>query len=168
MHRIETAKAMEYLYPQPVAFLTTAAPDGRRNVMAVGWLMQASLEPTILAVGVSPRHYTHQLIEQTGVFAISLAGQGQADLINRVGSVTGRGSDKFADLHIDPVPGPQTGCPLINGAAVHFECAVENRITVGDHSVFFGRVLAAWVPDAPIRKIDNFGSSTYAPAQPAT
>ena len=56
---------------------------------------------------------------------------------------------------------------MIEGAAVHFECQVERRVTIGDHSVFFARIIAAWVPEAPVQKIDNFGSQRYAPAEPA-
>ena len=38
---------------------------------------------------------------------------------------------------------------------------------MGDHSVFFARIIAAWVPEAPVQKIDNFGSQRYAAAEPA-
>lgn len=166
MRQLAIADALNFCYPQPLAFLTAAGADGTRNAMAAGWLMQASFEPPLLAVAVSPKNHTHQLIEQTEAFAISLAGEGQGDLVNRVGSASGSGSDKLAELGIEATPGKATGCPLIAGAAVHFECLVHRRVTVGDHSVFFGRIVAAYVPEAPVQKIDNFGSQRYAPAEP--
>lgn len=167
MRQLDIAEALNFCYPQPLAFLTAIAPDGTRNAMAVGWMMQASFEPPVLAVAVSPKNHTHHLIEQSQVFAISLAGEGQADLINKVGTIGSTGSDKLADLKIDARPGPATRCPLIMGAAVHFECQVCRRVTVGDHSVFFGTIMAAHIPEAPVQKIDNFGSQRYAPATPA-
>jgi flavin reductase (DIM6/NTAB) family NADH-FMN oxidoreductase RutF len=74
--------------------------------------------------------------------------------------------DKLREAGVQATDGPGTGCPLIDGAAVHFECQVERRVTVGDHSVFFGRIVAAWAPEVPVRKMDNFGAQRYAPAQP--
>ncbi len=165
MRQLGVPEALNYLYPQPLAFLSAVAPDGRRNAMAAGWLMQASLEPPILAVAVSPANYTHRLIEQTDAFAVSLAGQGQADLVNKLGTTSSPGLDKLTEARVQATPGPGTGCPLIEGAAVHFECAVERRVTVGDHSVFFGRIVAAWAPEMPVRKMDNFGGQHYAPAR---
>lgn len=167
MRQIDVSEAMKFLYPQPLAFLSASSPGGERNAMAVGWLMQASFEPPILAVAVSPKNYTHRLIEQTQQFTISLAGQGQTDLINKVGSVSGSGSDKLDELGIKAEAGPYTGCALIEGAAAHFECRLDRQLSVGDHTVFFGQIVAAWVPEAPVRKIDNFGESRYAPAEPA-
>jgi flavin reductase (DIM6/NTAB) family NADH-FMN oxidoreductase RutF len=167
MRQLNVADALNYLYPQPLAFLSVAAPGGTRNAMAVGWLMQASFEPPILAVAVSPKNFTHRLIEQGESFVVSLAGEGQADLVNRLGSISSDGSDKLSAAGVEATPAPNTGCPLIDGAAAHFECLVERRVTIGDHSVFFGKIVGAWVPEAPVQKIDNFGSQRYAPAEPA-
>ncbi len=167
MRQLNIADALNFCYPQPLAFLTTTTPDGKRNVMALGWLMQASFEPPILGAAVSVKNYTHHLIEQCEAFAVSLAGEGQADLINKVGTLSSTGSDKLAELGISATPGPVTGSPLIDGAAVHFECHLYRRVTVGDHSVFFGKIAAAYVPEAPVQKIDNFGAQRYAPAAPA-
>lgn len=167
MRELSVADALNYLYPQPLAFLSVAAPDGTRNAMAVGWLMQASFEPPILAVAVSPKNFTHRLIEQSEAFVVSLAGEGQADLINRLGTLSSDGTDKLSTLGVEATPGPKTGAPLVEGAAAHFECHVERRVTIGDHSVFFGRIVASWVPVAPVQKIDNFGAQRYAPAEPA-
>ena len=167
MRQIDLEEALNYLYPQPLAFLTATGSDGRSNIMALGWMMQASFEPSILAVAVTPKNFTHQLIEQTQAFAVSLAGVGQDELINSVGTISGAGTDKLAELGVQTSLGSASRCPLVEGAAVHFECLVEKRVTVGDHSVFFGRIVAAWAPEPAVRKIDNFGSSRYAPAQPA-
>ncbi len=166
MRQLNVADALNFLYPQPLALLAATAPDGTRNAMAVGWLMQASFEPPVLAVAVSPKNYTHRLIEQTDAFVLSLAGEGQTDMVNKLGSISSTGSDKLSQAGVHAASAPNTGCPLIEGAAAHFECRVERRVTVGDHSVFFGRVIAAWVPECPVQKIDNFGSQRYAPAQP--
>ena len=167
MRPLDIAEALNFCYPQPLALLTAVGSDGLRNAMAVGWLMQASFEPPILAVAVSPKNYTHRLIEQTEAFVLSLAGQGQADLVLKMGTTSSGGTDKLAEMGVDAQPAPRTGCPMIEGAAVHFECQVERRVTIGDHSVFCGRILAAYVPEAPVQKIDNFGSQRYAPAAPA-
>ena len=75
--------------------------------MAVGWLMQASFEPPIFAVAVSPKNYTHRLVEQTEAFVLSFAGQGQTDLINQLGSMSSSGADKLSQAQVSrPCPAP--------------------------------------------------------------
>ena len=111
MRQLDVADALNYLYPQPLAFLSVAAPDGTRNAMAVGWLMQASFEPPIFAVAVSPKNYTHRMVEQTEAFVLSFAGEGQTDLINKLGSVSSGGTDKLTQAHVEAHPGVNTGCP---------------------------------------------------------
>ena len=70
-------------------------------------------------------------------FGINILEVTQQSLSNRF---AGRGHDRFEG--VDWRLG-ELGVPLIDGAIAHMECAVTNVLEVGDHFVFFGKVLFA-------------------------
>jgi len=164
--RVPVGEAIARKYPEWVAFVVACDAKGKPNLMPAGWVMFASGEPPMLAVAIAHSRYTHQLIEQTGEYVIAFAGQGQEELIRRAGSSSGRDVDKFAQFQIETAPGEMIRCPLLVGAAINFECRIEQRAPAGDHSIFIGRILAAHVPDPPIPKLENFGQERYLVAAP--
>jgi flavin reductase (DIM6/NTAB) family NADH-FMN oxidoreductase RutF len=73
--------------------------------------------------------------------------------------------DKFEAITIATSPPAVTSVPLIEGCAAHLECRLHKQVETGDHSIFVGEVVAAHVPDEPIRKLDNFAGN-FAVAEP--
>jgi len=59
----------------------------------------------------------------------------------------------------------ETNVPLLDGAVANLECKVVHEYDSGDHMIFVGEVVAAHVPDEPIRKLDNFAGD-FAVAEP--
>ena len=59
-----------------------------------------------------------------------------------------KGQDRFQGI---PWTRGETGVPLIEGVLAAIECQVEQRIPVGDHDIFIGRMVATRVQDgAPL------------------
>ncbi len=164
---VAVTEAADRKYPEWVAFVIACDAQGKANLMPAGWVMFASGEPPMLAVSVGHTRYTHELIERTGEFVIAFAGKGQEELVNQTGSCSGRDVDKFARFKAETVPGEATRCPLLVGAAMNYECRIEQRAPAGDHSVFIGRILAAHVSDPPIPRLENFGGERLAVAVPS-
>lgn len=69
------------------------------------------------------------------------------------GTHSGRDVDKFAMTDLEPVPAKYVRPPL-KGAVVNFECKVVGTADAGDHTVFLGRILAAYK-----EVLLNFGST---------
>ena len=168
MKQISINDAINLKFPEWVGFLITCDPDAgnKPNLMPIGWMMCCSFEPPMLALGVGQSRYSHQLLVKTRTCVIALAGEGQAELLQRTGTCSGRTVDKFQELNIPFRRGLQADCPLLTEAAVNFECEVTDRMATGDHTVFAVRILAAHVPDHPIRKLENWGGNRLAPAVP--
>ena len=71
-----------------------------------------------------------------GRFAVNVLAEAQVDLSRRFASPS---SAKFAD---GAWALGEHGCPLLSGSAAVFECETYSQQSVGDHTLFVGRVLA--------------------------
>jgi len=145
--------------------LVSNAPDGRPNVMTIGWGSVGVIWglPMFLVL-VRPQRYTCECIEHTKDFTVNVQGSDRADLPAHCGTLSGRDHDKFAELGLTALPSEQVSSPLIGECLVHYECKVVHRNDVilsemepfiakqyypeGDyHRVYFGRILRACADD---------------------
>jgi flavin reductase (DIM6/NTAB) family NADH-FMN oxidoreductase RutF len=55
---------------------------------------------------------------------------------------SGRDGDKFAATGLTPTEAREIEAPLIAECVAHIECGVAERVTLGDHDLFVGSVLA--------------------------
>ena len=165
MKKVHFTEAALQKYPEWVMFVTSVDKDGKPNTMPAGWCMFVSGLPRLVCTAVGHTRHTHECIARSKRFVLSWAGAGQEGLIEQTGSTSGRDVDKFEKFHIATHPGGETGVPLIEGCAAHLECKLHSKLSAGDHTIFVGEVVAAWLPDEPVRKLDNF-NGTYAVAQP--
>ncbi len=170
MKRVPVSQAMAMKFPEWVGLLVVRDPDagGKPNVMPVGWIMCCAFEPPMIALAVGNARYTHQVLMKSRKFVLAFAGEGQVNLVQQAGSGSGRDEDKFAKYGIPHENGALTGCPLLTEAAINLECEVDGTLVAGDHTIFSAKILAAYLPDRPIRKIENFGNNRLAPAVPVT
>jgi len=165
MKQVAPGEAVRRKYPEWIVLVVARDGEGRANLMPAGWGMICSGEPFMVCVAIAHGHYTHQCIEETKEFVFAWAGEGQAELVSYAGSHTGADVDKFADFDIPTAPAAVVAVPLLAEAAANLECRLHRAVSVGDHTIFVGEVVAAHVPDEPIAKLDNF-AGTFAVARP--
>ncbi|MGE0544482.1 MAG: flavin reductase family protein [Dehalococcoidia bacterium] len=119
----------------------TAAHGGVRSGQIAMSVHGASIVPQRprLTAALWKRNLTHDLVRESGVFAVHLLGDGQDEVIYRLGLRSGREGDKLAGL----VRGAGvTGCPLLAEYVAVYECRVLNAMDGGDMTVFLGEVVA--------------------------
>jgi flavin reductase (DIM6/NTAB) family NADH-FMN oxidoreductase RutF len=92
-----------------------------------------------MVLGVAKQHYTWELIEASGRFALHLLYPHQIELVERFGTVSGRETDKYDDLDAGVTPG---ACPLILKTLAWLDCRVEERLDTGDRTVYLAAVEA--------------------------
>jgi len=166
MRQVPVAEALRRKYPEWLTLVVTADAEGRPNAMAAGWCMWTSGSPPMLAVSVGVTRYTHELLEARGEFVLAFPGVGQGEATLAVGSRSGRDApEKVAEAGLAVAPAAEVSVPLIEGAAVNFECRLAAHLRTGDHTVFVGEVVAAHVADPAVERLVNF-SSCYAAALP--
>ncbi len=167
MKQVSPGDAVARKYPEWIVMVVANDEQGRPNVMPAGWGMICSGQPLYVAVSIAYTRYTYKCIHATGEYVFAWAGEGQEELVAQAGSTHGGEIDKFREFAIpcsDPVA---IRVPLLSGAAANLECKVVHEYESGDHAIFIGEVVAAHVPEIPIRPIVNFDGN-YAVAEPAS
>jgi flavin reductase (DIM6/NTAB) family NADH-FMN oxidoreductase RutF len=121
-------------------WLVTAADGQQRSGLIATFVGTASIVPELprMLVGIGRRHFTHELIEQSGRFALHLLGEELLDWVWRFGLASGRDGDKFANLELEP---DADGPPRLAAALGRLDCRVESRMETGDRTIYLAEVL---------------------------
>ncbi|NJN16831.1 MAG: flavin reductase family protein [Oscillochloris sp.] len=134
--------------------VVTTAFEGRLGGLTVSSFASLSLNPPLVLVCIDHSANSHDLIAESGLFAVNILGEGQEHLSRRFAE---RDSEKF-------LPGAFTlsaaGLPLITGALAQIECRVHNSLPGGDHTIYVGEVVNAQIGAG--RPLLYFRSSYYA------
>ena len=81
----------------------------------------------------------YELVSLSGVFGVTLLGQGQQDISDRFAGRIPEYEDRFLGIKTVTLT---TGVPLLDEGLANFDCEVLVEHSVGDHTVFIGNVLA--------------------------
>lgn len=122
-----------------VTVVTVKAGD-RRHGMTVNSFTSVSLDPPIVLWCAEKGARTLRLIEESGVYAVSVLGEEQQVLSQHFATRSSEGQDRFEG--VPWYPGPVTGCPLLPGALATFECRMVANHDSGDHRILVARVEA--------------------------
>jgi flavin reductase (DIM6/NTAB) family NADH-FMN oxidoreductase RutF len=150
--------------PERVVLATSLKPNGRGNIIALGWKMRTSFTPPIFAVSVGKTRYSHELILDAGEFVLAFPGESSAKDVLYCGTHSGRTVDKFAVTGFTPLEGSIVRPPIIKECVANFECRLTGTLFTGDHTIFAGEVVACWLSDSHERIIVSVGKgSGYLP-----
>lgn len=142
---VSLSRAYRLLHPRNVVMVTCADEAGKSNIVTLAWSMPTSFDPPLVAISVAPQRYSHKLIEKTGEFVVNVPTIEIARETLFCGRVSGRSHDKFKEAPLTALPAKRVKAPLIKECIAHLECKLVQRMTTGDHTIFIGKVLAAWV-----------------------
>lgn len=120
--------------------IITATHEGQRYGMTINSFISISLEPPLVSVTLKQLTHTHELVEKSGEFAITILSADQGDLSDIFAGKMPDIEDRFEGLEIEKL---QIDAPLLKGGAAFFNCRVVNSIPVGENTVFFAEVIAA-------------------------
>lgn len=155
----------------PVMLLTTQF-RGQPNVMTLGWSTPLAGSEALIGVAVAPTRLSHEFISKTDEFGLNVM---HVDLMSRVyycGTHSGRDLDKWETAPLTPAEPEEIASPLVDEALAWLECAVVNRLSVGDHTLFVAEVLRAaaetaafdgtWRPDEEAgRTLHHLGGNLF-------
>lgn len=118
-----------------------ASPE-RRNLMTLNWATQVSADPKLVGVGVEKPAFTHELIEEGGVFSVNV--------LSREDRAVVRKFVKPADVDLDAstlngfaVRTGVSGAPIFVDAAAYVDCRVWQAVDCGAHTFFIGEIVDA-------------------------
>ena len=104
-----------------------------------------SLDPPIIGVAVHPSRHTHDMIKFSEEFALSIPTRELLHHVQYLGSVSGVELNKLELTQLPTFRARRLSAPLLEGCIGWIECGVHDAYTVGDHTLFLGKVVAAQV-----------------------
>jgi len=110
------------------------------NAMTASWVMQTSERPPCLAVAVRGDRYTHDIMLESGTFALSVLRDDQVDVATHFADTSGEYHDKLLGIPYGLTPG---GSPFLLDCLAYLDCKVIDRARAGDHTVVVGEVTAS-------------------------
>src|SRR5258705_4087058 len=110
--------------PSPVVAITAKRGE-KENGMISDAAVRASIAPTVprVSVYIHKFNYSHDMIFETGRFAMHLLHTRQFDIVRRLGFFSGRDQDKLAGLPHHTV---ELGLTVLDQRLAHFEGIVLN------------------------------------------
>ncbi len=131
----------------------------------VNWVTQSSFEPPLVAVGVKKGSAGHAIIQEAGVFALSVLGKDQQAQAFAFFKPVEREGDKIGG---EVFRKGSSGAPILSSAVAALECELVTVVEEGDHSLFVGRVTDAAVqteisgrPDDATLTLKDLGEKTF-------
>lgn len=119
--------------------IVSSIHNGVQHGMTVSSFTSVSIDPAMLLVSLQEGSRTHQLVRDSGIFAVTILEQGQAAISDRFAGRHTERLDRFRSLQTFTLV---TGAPLLRGGLVSFDCQVCESLDIGKHTMFIGRVLA--------------------------
>ncbi len=126
----------------PYGFYGITSRNGDEvNAMVGNWLTQCSYEPRLILFALAKNAHTHEVVSAGGVFAVNIFNKEDSEAIKPYTKSRAKKPDKMA---VAWTPAPETGSPVLEGAAAVIECRVAQLIDVGgDHDLLVGEVVNA-------------------------
>jgi flavin reductase (DIM6/NTAB) family NADH-FMN oxidoreductase RutF len=129
----------------PVFVLAYDEKLNRPSGMIAGWNMPCSSDGLRICVALWEKGYTHKLVQQTKEFMVAVPNE---DLLNAVTIFGKKHGDKVAKFDLTGIKTQKAmylRTPLLTEATANYECRVEHEYKSGDHFLFVGKVLVAYV-----------------------
>jgi len=128
-----------------VTVVTTVGRDGKPYGLTATAFTSVSLDPPLISICIDKGADSYPHLMTADAFAVSILEAAQQAISNQFAR---SGIDKFADVATRT---SASGVPLIEGALVHIDCRVAQRVDAGDHTIFIGQVESAEVfPGTPL------------------
>ena len=120
--------------------VVTAKHEDTQYGMTVNSFTSISLEPPLISVTLKRLTHTHELVEKSGEFALTVLSSSQSELSDRFAGKIHDIRDRFEGLITEKL---LIDAPLLKDGLAYFNCRVVNSIPVGENTLFIAEVIAA-------------------------
>ena len=117
----------------------TAKFQDQQYGMTVNSFTSISLEPPLVSLTLKKLTHTHDLVERSGEFAVTILAAGQKELSERFAGKFPEIKDRFEGVSTETLV---FDAPLIKGGMSYFNCRVINSMPVGENTLFVAEVIA--------------------------
>jgi len=119
------------------------------NAMSASWVTQVSDRPPFLAAAIRADRYTHDLVLESGTFALSVLREDQVNVATHFGESSGEYDNRLLGV---PYALTDSGSPYLLDCLAYLDCKVVDTARAAEHSVIIGEVISGetFGPDAPL------------------
>ncbi|MEG6584575.1 flavin reductase [Dendrosporobacter sp. 1207_IL3150] len=116
-------------------YIITSVKENNLNGMCANSVFQLTDTPPRIAVCINKNNLTHEYIEYSGTFVVSILGREHISAVKNFGYQSGRNADKFANTEYLVA---QNRCPILKDCIAYLEASVirEKIVDVGTHTLF--------------------------------
>jgi flavin reductase (DIM6/NTAB) family NADH-FMN oxidoreductase RutF len=124
--------------------MVTCTYKDKTNIITLTWKTPLSHKPPLVGISVAKSHFSAELIEKSGEFAVNVPDLSLLDKVMFCGKNSGHKIDKFKESQLTPFKAKQLiNTPLIAECIGHLECSLRDIHEAGDHKLFIGEVIYA-------------------------
>lgn len=119
-------------------FVCTAKRGDKLNGCITNTAVQVASDPNRISIAINKANYTHDMIKETGLCAISvISTEADFEIFKHFGFQSGRDVDKFADFPESSYKLAENGIPYITqGTNAYFSLKVDKEVELGSHTLF--------------------------------
>jgi flavin reductase (DIM6/NTAB) family NADH-FMN oxidoreductase RutF len=160
--------------PRPIAWVSTLAADGTRNLAPHSYFNAVSSEPLIIHFTSTGVKDSLTNVRATGEFVVNVVSRDLAEPMNLTAADFPPEEDEFTWAKLDATPSKLVAPPRVAKARAAFECEVNRIIELGNGNMVFGDVLCIHVAEEVLRDgrvdpaaldpIGRLGGSSYTAA----
>jgi flavin reductase (DIM6/NTAB) family NADH-FMN oxidoreductase RutF len=107
--------------------------------MTVNSFTSVSLEPPVVAVALANDTRTRALVEESGVFGVTILRSDQQEISDRFAGRTLQDEERFVGLETVQL---ETGSPFLVGGLAFIDCRVIGQFLLGHSTLYLGAVAA--------------------------
>ena len=112
---------------------------GVRHGMTVNSFISISLDPPLITVTLAHEPRTRNLVEQSGVFGITILAEDQAEIADRFAGRIPEEGDRFENLELFTL---KSEVPLLMDGLVSLDCKVVHAYPMKESTLYVGEVVA--------------------------
>lgn len=100
----EMWKPGNMLYPVPVVMVSCGRMAEKPNIITVAWAGTVCSDPPMLSISVRKERYSYKMIQESGEFVVNLVNEDLVFAADFCGVKSGRETDKYEEMKLDPLP----------------------------------------------------------------
>lgn len=119
--------------------VVTAKFQDQQYGMTVNSFTSISLEPPLVSLALKQLTHTHELVEKSGEFAVTILSSDQKELSDRFAGKFPEIKDRFEGVSTEAL---LLDIPVLKGGIACFNCRVVQSIPAGENTLFVAEVVA--------------------------
>jgi len=140
------------------AFIVTTKHKEQSTGFLASWVQQASFDPPMISLAVGESRAIKPLLDAGAPFVVNVISETDQTLVSHFAKGFELKADAFSG--VDMTSGT-SGCPILNDAIAYIECEFVSKIRSGDHTVYFGKVVAGAAGDTSEKPQVRFRRSGF-------